>query len=334
MTGRRLAWWVGLAAGMAFLAELARGSLALPAPWHTQAFDARLRLDGAEVGAIALLRLFVMATGVYLVALGLVAELAQRPRLGSGFRAFLRLPLPGRALVLRSIGLPVLLLGATVMTPSGASASNVTTAKGAPILVWTGSPRAVPGPASPLARPDSHGPSADAPVLRRLPPLPATAAAPAIAAPLPSSTMAPVTSPEASSTTAGIIAPAPSPTAAAVTAIAASPTTVAITAAGPPSSALPAGAFAAPVPGRGLRHPVAIAGGEPARSTYVLVPGDHLWKVAEQTLTGVLERPPAPEMLARYWWQLVELNRARLPDPANPDFVLPGMTVVLPPVVP
>jgi hypothetical protein len=68
--------------------------------------------------------------------------------------------------------------------------------------------------------------------------------------------------------------------------------------------------------------------------TYTLVPGDHLWKVADATLTFALGHPPGEEQLARYWWRLVQANRAALPDPANPDFVLPGMRVVLPPITP
>ncbi|WP_262320999.1 hypothetical protein [Acidiferrimicrobium sp. IK] len=51
-------------------------------------------------------------------------------------------------------------------------------------------------------------------------------------------------------------------------------------------------------------------------------------------MTKVLGHSPEAEALARYWWQLVEVNRPRLPDPSNPDFVLPGMTVILPPVTP
>lgn len=65
-------------------------------------------------------------------------------------------------------------------------------------------------------------------------------------------------------------------------------------------------------------------------STYTLVAGDHLWAVATKTLTARLGRPPEPEVLAHYWWQLVEANRSRLPDPSNPDYVRPGLTVVLP----
>ena len=64
--------------------------------------------------------------------------------------------------------------------------------------------------------------------------------------------------------------------------------------------------------------------------TYTLVAGDHLWKVAERTLTAALGHRPDAQRLGRYWWQLVEANRSRLPDPANPDFVVPGMVVVLP----
>ncbi|MHB1535749.1 MAG: LysM peptidoglycan-binding domain-containing protein [Acidimicrobiales bacterium] len=76
----------------------------------------------------------------------------------------------------------------------------------------------------------------------------------------------------------------------------------------------------------------------PARSTppatWTIRPGDHLWAVADATLTRAWGRTPDARTLGSYWWTLVQLNRPRLPDPANPDLVYPGDLVLLPPVPP
>jgi nucleoid-associated protein YgaU len=65
-----------------------------------------------------------------------------------------------------------------------------------------------------------------------------------------------------------------------------------------------------------------------------LVPGDHLWATATAALTTAWGRPPSDAEVAPYWDRLVAANRDRLPDPANPDLVLPGLTVVVPPAPP
>jgi hypothetical protein len=82
------------------------------------------------------------------------------------------------------------------------------------------------------------------------------------------------------------------------------------------------------------RPPTAVPAPTPAQppvpdvQTVVLAPGDHLWAVATRTVGG-----SAPDRdVARYWHRLVELNRADLPDPANPDLVFPGDVIRLPPV--
>ncbi len=63
----------------------------------------------------------------------------------------------------------------------------------------------------------------------------------------------------------------------------------------------------------------------------VLVPGDHLWSVAAEVVAGQLGRSPNEGEVARYWARLVAANVDRLADPANPDLVFAGDTVVLPP---
>jgi uncharacterized protein (DUF2236 family) len=62
-------------------------------------------------------------------------------------------------------------------------------------------------------------------------------------------------------------------------------------------------------------------------------PGDHLWSIAARTLTAAHRgNPPDEEAIAAYWWQVVTLNRPRLPDPADIDLLYPGDVVALPPL--
>ena len=68
---------------------------------------------------------------------------------------------------------------------------------------------------------------------------------------------------------------------------------------------------------------------EPA-PTWTAGPGDHLWHIAEATLTESWGRAPSDGEVAPYWTGLVEANRDVLVDPANPDLIHPGQTFRLP----
>lgn len=58
------------------------------------------------------------------------------------------------------------------------------------------------------------------------------------------------------------------------------------------------------------------------------VPGDSLWRVAEAELRAVTGREPSDADVAAYWPRIHATNRVLLgPDP---DFVLPGVPLVLP----
>jgi len=59
-------------------------------------------------------------------------------------------------------------------------------------------------------------------------------------------------------------------------------------------------------------------------------PGDDLWSIAAATLTKAWGHPPADADLGRYWWQVIQSNRPRLPDPADPSLLFPGDVVALP----
>lgn len=64
--------------------------------------------------------------------------------------------------------------------------------------------------------------------------------------------------------------------------------------------------------------------------TWTVRSGDHLWNIAERVLADHLGHAPTDAQVAPYWRRVVEANRQHLPDPGNPDLVLPGMTVELP----
>lgn len=68
-------------------------------------------------------------------------------------------------------------------------------------------------------------------------------------------------------------------------------------------------------------------------ASYVVQPGDSLWKVAERhlaNLTGRSETDVATPELGRYWARLVDQNRGRLRS-GDPDLIYPGEHLTLPP---
>ena len=71
----------------------------------------------------------------------------------------------------------------------------------------------------------------------------------------------------------------------------------------------------------------------PEPATWTLRRGEHLWSVAEHVAAQALGRAPSEDEVAPYWVVLVDANRDRLVDPANPDLVHAGQDVVLPPYV-
>lgn len=78
-------------------------------------------------------------------------------------------------------------------------------------------------------------------------------------------------------------------------------------------------------------EPVVMAAPAPLAPDVVPVrPGDSLWSIAEDALSVVGGPPPTEGDVARYWIQLIDLNRAALVDPSNPDLIYPGHVVQLP----
>ena len=81
-------------------------------------------------------------------------------------------------------------------------------------------------------------------------------------------------------------------------------------------------------------EPATVALAAPLAGEVTLEAGDHLWSVADRALTDAWGRAPSDDELAPFWEQVVEANRDRLPDPANPDLVFPGEVVTVPPPPP
>jgi len=62
---------------------------------------------------------------------------------------------------------------------------------------------------------------------------------------------------------------------------------------------------------------------------WVVQPGDHLWHIAEQTIEDHADMAPKVGTITRYWKRLIAEN---FPLGTNPDLIIPGQTIVLPPL--
>jgi hypothetical protein len=76
-----------------------------------------------------------------------------------------------------------------------------------------------------------------------------------------------------------------------------------------------------PVPPPPAEHP----------ATHTVVAGESFWSIAEGEVARRLGRPPTDPDVAPYWLRLIDANRDRLVDPAEPDLLHPGQTLLLPP---
>lgn len=86
-----------------------------------------------------------------------------------------------------------------------------------------------------------------------------------------------------------------------------------------------------PVPPEPVAEPPGVAvAGEPD-GEWMVEPGDHFWSIAEAVLADAWGRSVSDEEITVYWQRLVDANRSRLVDPANPDFILPGQRFRTPP---
>jgi hypothetical protein len=105
----------------------------------------------------------------------------------------------------------------------------------------------------------------------------------------------------------------------------------------PPAAPLPlellAGAVTGEAPGSGdevvlrqmIEDPVSSA------ATHEVEAGESLWSIARDTLVAARGQEPDDAVLHTYWGTLIEHNRGRLADAANPDLIFPGQVFELPP---
>jgi nucleoid-associated protein YgaU len=61
-----------------------------------------------------------------------------------------------------------------------------------------------------------------------------------------------------------------------------------------------------------------------------VVAGDHLWAIAERALGARLGRAPSDSEIVPFWTSLIEMNRARLANPADPSLIFAGQELELP----
>lgn len=118
--------------------------------------------------------------------------------------------------------------------------------------------------------------------------------------------------------------PSPAPGRATMTRVDAPPTVATMTRVDPASGPTASGPAPPATPARWSPSPgPAPPVGEP--TSWVVEPGDSFWSIAEDVVGGERERA-----VGRYWRALVEANRSRLVDPANPDLLVPGQVLTLP----
>lgn len=73
------------------------------------------------------------------------------------------------------------------------------------------------------------------------------------------------------------------------------------------------------------------ATGEDPDSVWTVVPGDHLWSIATETLQDTWSRSELTDAeIAGYWRDVIDANQDRLIEPGNPDLILPGQKLLLP----
>jgi|GEM_PF-2173787 len=77
-------------------------------------------------------------------------------------------------------------------------------------------------------------------------------------------------------------------------------------------------------------HPVAVDPASAAPTVYEVQAGDNLWTIAARLRAAASDTRPRTRDVARYWSELVDLNRDQLTDP---DLIVPGQLLLLPPLV-
>jgi hypothetical protein len=84
-------------------------------------------------------------------------------------------------------------------------------------------------------------------------------------------------------------------------------------------------AAAAPAPSAQTVPPAASAAGH-----WTVRPGECFWTIAEAVLTREWGRAPTDAEIVPYWHRLIDVNRAVLAHPGDPDLVFPGQVFAIP----
>lgn len=107
---------------------------------------------------------------------------------------------------------------------------------------------------------------------------------------------------------------------------------------GPPTPPTTAGSEApsTPVPDEEPAEPDSVdqppVGDRGPPSTYEVEQGDNFWSIAEATLEDARGGPVSDAEIIPYWQQLIDANADDLVEPGNPDLILPGQMLDVPPV--
>jgi nucleoid-associated protein YgaU len=88
----------------------------------------------------------------------------------------------------------------------------------------------------------------------------------------------------------------------------------------PEPSATSTSTTPAPAPGRG-----------PTPETIVVVPGDSCWSIAADALADHLGHPADDRTVVTYWRRVIDANSDRFVVRGDPDLILPGQELLLPP---
>jgi len=71
-----------------------------------------------------------------------------------------------------------------------------------------------------------------------------------------------------------------------------------------------------------------------APAIWIVERGEHLWGIAESALADHLGHQPGEARVARYWKRLIAANDDRFVIPGQPDVIIAGQELALPPIGP
>ena len=289
-------WCVGLVAGTVLFHGFGGGALSTP-PWAPGGWHGWLQERGPVIATVAVLRLLVLGLCWYLVGVTVIGVVARLLRAARLLRVADALTVPWLRRLLQQ-GLGVTLAAAMIAGAAGSAAGAASRPAAAAVPEHAGSaqPTEAPARAGSLEQPDD--------ALVSGPPGPALVSGP------------------------------PGPAGAALVRLDDLPLPVPFgRAPGEVGAELPppvtdrADVALAPRAGDGSTGPV-----QPDRGahSYIVRSGDSFWRIAEQRLSATLERAPTDHELIAYWHAVIEENRGNLPDPDDPDLILPGQRLTLP----